>query len=369
MQIKDITRLFDEWAHPSLQESYDNCGLLTGNPAWEVKGILVSLDCTEDVIAEAVSRNCNLVVSHHPIIFKGLKKITGNNYAERTVISAIKQDVAIFAMHTNLDNVLEGVSGKMASLLGLKNCEVLSPVTGNLRRLSLYVPAEYATAVSDSLFEAGAGKMGNYSECGFLVEGSGSFKPEEGAKPFLGKTGIRHYEKEMKLEMVFPAHLQGRVLEAMRKSHPYEEIAYGIFKMENTYNRTGAGVIGELEKPISEVELMERLANIFGTATIRHTRFLDKQISKIALCGGAGSFLTQTAIAGGAGAFITADLKYHEFFDADGRILLADIGHFESEQFTIDLIIDKLTANFPNFAVLKTGAKTNPVYYFTGKQA
>lgn len=366
MQIKEITQVLEEWAHPSLQESYDNSGLLTGSPNDEVIGVLVCLDCTEEIITEAVSRKCNLIIAHHPIIFKGLKKINGKNYVERTIISAIKNDIAIYAIHTNLDNVLEGVSGRMASLLGLKNCLTLSPLGSHMRRISVYVPAAFCDAVSDALFEAGAGKMGNYSQCSFCVEGTGSFKPGEGSNPFAGARGSRHVEPELRLEMVFPAHLQSSVVAAMKKTHPYEEIAYGIFGMENVDYRTGAGVIGELESPVSEARLLAILAKTFGTGVIRHSVLMEKSVKKLAVCGGAGSFLVNMAIAEGADAFITADIKYHEFFDADGHILLADIGHFESEQFTIDLIFDKLTANFPNFAVLKTGISTNPVHYFTG---
>ena len=369
MQIKEVIQFLDAWAHPSLQESYDNAGLLTGNPEWEVKGILVSLDCTEEIIKEATLRNCNLVIAHHPIVFKGLKKFTGRNYVERTLIGAIKQDVALFAMHTNLDNVPDGVSRKMASLMGLINGRVLSPMDSILRRLSVYVPTNFIDSVSNALFAAGAGKLGNYSECGFQVEGTGSFKPLEGADPFVGKPGERHYEKEAKLELVFPSFLKKRVMEALRKSHPYEEVAYGIFQMENEEGYTGAGIIGEFEKPITESQLLDLLCNVFKIPVVKHTSFIGKSIKKVALCGGAGSFLLATAINQGADAYITSDIKYNEFFDADNRILLADIGHYESEQFTMDLIIDKLTANFPNFAVLKTGSCTNPVRYFTGTQA
>lgn len=361
--------MLEVWAPASLQESYDNSGLLTGHPDWEVKGILVAVDCTEEMIAEAKAKDCNLIVAHHPIIFKGLKKITGRNMVERTIIGAIKQDIAIYALHTNLDHVREGVSGKMAALLGLHKCRILSPMESNLRRISVYVPTADVETVARAMFDAGAGQLGNYSECSFQAEGTGSFKPLAGANPYVGNPGLRHFEKEMKLEMVFPHPIQSQVLKAMKAAHPYEEVAYGIFKMENGGDNTGAGIIGEFAEPISETQLFDLLTNTFKLPCIRHTRLLGKSIKTLALCGGAGSFLTNAAISQGADAYVTADIKYHEFFDADGRILLADIGHFESEQFTIDLIVDKLTANFPNFAVLKTGVCTNPVFYYSGNQA
>lgn len=369
MQIKEITRILDQWAHPSLQESYDNSGLLTGDSAWECRGVLVSLDCTEAIVDEAIQRNCNLVIAHHPIIFKGLKKINGKNYVERTIIKAIKNDIAIFAIHTNLDNVISGVSGKMAALLRLKNIQILAPSVSNLRRLSVYIPHDHVRTVTEAMFQAGAGQIGNYSECSFRVEGLGSFKAEQGAVPFTGEQGIRKEEAESRVELVFPAYLQEQVIDAMKKAHPYEEVAFGVFEMQNSNDRIGSGVLGTFENTLEEAELLRLLSETFQSAVIRHSPFLGRKISKIALCGGAGSFLTGAAIASKADAFITADLKYHEFFDAEGRILLADLGHFESEQFTIDLIIDKLTANFTNFAVLKTGVSTNPVRYFTGKDA
>jgi dinuclear metal center YbgI/SA1388 family protein len=369
MQIKDVVRCMDEWAQPSLQESYDNAGLLTGNPYGECSGILVSLDCTEEIIEEAIARNCNMVIAHHPVIFKALKKITGKNYVERTLIKAIKSDIAIFAIHTNLDNIITGVSAKMAGLLGVKNFNILAPSDSNLRRLSVYVPTDHVTVVSEAMFQAGAGRIGNYSECSFKVEGRGSFKPEAGSNPFTGEQGRRSETPETRVELVFPAYIEEKVVGAMKQAHPYEEVAFGIFEMKNPNEREGAGVIGNFDTPLSETALLALLAKTFGTPVIRHSPLSARKIHKIAICGGSGSFLTGKAIAAGADAFITADLKYHEFFDAEDKILLADIGHFESEQFTIDLIFDKLTANFTNFAVLKTGVSTNPVRYFSGKDA
>ena len=364
MKIQDITSLLEKIAAPSLQESYDNAGLLTGNPSWECSGIIVSLDATEDIVQEAISKKCNLIVAHHPIIFKGLKKITGKNYVEQTIIRAIKNDIAIYAIHTNLDNVLQGVNGKIADMLGLGKKQILVPKENLLQKLAVFVPVDHKEKLLNALFTAGAGNIGNYSECSFSTTGTGSFKAGENTNPFVGVAGERHYENEVKVEVIFPVWLERQVLIAMRSAHPYEEIAFDIYELNNSYGQTGSGLIGELEKGVDEKVFLEQLKKIFKLSVIRHTAFTGKPIQKVALCGGAGSFLTAAAKAAGADVYISSDIKYHEFFDTEGKLLLADIGHYESEQFTIDLLFDILSENFPNFAVLKTGVNTNPVKYF-----
>jgi dinuclear metal center YbgI/SA1388 family protein len=364
MIISTIIKALETIAAPSLQEDYDNAGLLTGNPAWECKGIIVCLDATEDIVKEAIEKNCNMIVAHHPIIFKGLKKITGKNYVEQTVIRAIKNDIAIYAIHTNLDNVKEGVSGKMADMLGLKNMSILSPKESMLQKLAVFVPADHKEKVLEALFAAGAGNIGNYSECSFSAPGTGSFKAGAGTDPFVGEKGKRHYEKEERVEVIFPEWLGRQVINAMKAAHPYEEAAYDIYPLSNHYQEVGSGMIGELEKATDEQSFLRSLKDIFHVPVVRHTGFLNKPIQKVALCGGAGSFLVSAAKAAGADVYVSADFKYHEFFDAEGQLLLADIGHYESEQFSIDLLHDLLREKFPNFAVLKTGINTNPVRYF-----
>ncbi|MEP7164934.1 MAG: Nif3-like dinuclear metal center hexameric protein [Ferruginibacter sp.] len=364
MKIQDITNLLEKIAPPSLQESYDNAGLLTGNMSWECKGIITCLDATEEVVVEAMSKNCNLVVAHHPIIFKGLKKINGKNYVEKTIITAIKNDIAIYAIHTNLDNVIDGVNGKIADMIGLENRRILLAKENLLQKLAVFVPTAHKPALLDALFAAGAGDIGNYSECSFSSAGIGSFKGAAGTVPFAGKPGERHYENEEKIEVIFPVWLQSQVLKAMKNTHPYEEVAYDMYALGNRYQQTGSGIIGELEKEMDEKGFLAQLKDRFKLSLIRHTALMGRPVKKIAICGGAGSFLTGAAIASGADVYITGDIKYHEFFDADRRLLLADIGHYESEQFTIDLLFDILKQNFPNFAVLKTAVKTNPVNYY-----
>lgn len=364
MKIQQITSFLESVAPLSLQESYDNAGLITGNSQWECTGIITTLDATEAVVLEAIEKKCNLIVAHHPIIFGGLRKITGKNYVEQTIITAIKNDIAIYAIHTNLDNVLHGVNAAIADKLGLVNRKILQPKNETLKKLFTFVPVEFAENVRSAIFNACGGHISNYSECSFNTAGQGTFKPGEGTNPFTGKRGIRHTEDEIKMEMIFPAWQQQSILSAMIAAHPYEEVAYDIIALDNQNQQVGSGLVGELPQPLTETEFLALLKEKFNLSVIRHTPLMGKPVKKIALCGGAGSFLIGAAIATGADFYITGDVKYHEFFDANNRLVIADIGHFESEQFTIELLFDILSQKFPTFAVLKTGVKTNPVQYF-----
>ena len=364
MKISEIVSCLETLAPPSYQESYDNAGLLTGQANLECRGALIALDATEEIILEAVSKGCNLVVAHHPLIFKGLKKINGNNYVEKAVIAAIKHDIAVYAIHTNLDNVLDGVNGKMADLIGLTNRKPLVPRESGLKKLFTFVPETGLEAVMNAVFQAGAGVIGNYSEASFAAEGTGSFKAGKGANPFVGKIGERHYEKEKKIEFIFPAYLQGKIVDALRKAHPYEEVAFDLVELANPHPRIGSGLCGELPEPLEETAFLEKIKGIFQTSVIRHTKLRGVKVKKIALCGGAGSFLISNALSENVDIFISSDIRYHEFFDANGQLVLADIGHFESERFTIDAIHEFLVEKFPTFAVLKTARITNPVQYF-----
>lgn len=363
MTIVDIVQVLERLAPPSLQENYDNSGLLTGYPDQVCTGVLCCLDVTEEVLDEAIASQCNLLVAHHPLIFGGLKRINGKNEVERTLIKAIKNDIAIYAIHTNLDNVIEGVNGKIADLLGLQHCRVLLPKENSLKKLVTYVPLAQLEQVQAALFDAGAGQIGKYSECSFSSSGNGTFKPDAGANPFVGNLGERHTELEARLEVLIPSTLEQKVLKALRAYHPYEEVAYDIFPLSNTHFGIGAGLVGELEAPLSEADFLHRLRTVFKLPLVKHSALTGQLVSRVALCGGSGGFLINNALSVGAQVFITADLKYHDFFLADHKLLLADIGHFESEQFTIDLLKAHLAEKFPNFAVLKTSVFTNPVNY------
>lgn len=364
MKLSVLTSYLESLAPLAWQESYDNSGLIVGDSNQDVDAALISLDCTEAVIEEAIQTNCNLVISHHPIVFKGLKRFNGNNHVERVVMKAIKNDIAIYAIHTNLDNYREGVNGKIAERLNLKDTKVLSPKNAVIKQLVVYVPEDHASRVRSALFEAGAGKVGKYEECSFNTMGMGTFTPVEGSNPYSGKLGKQEQARESRIEVVFHSYLEKGILSAMYESHPYEEVAHSVLSMDNRHKDVGAGLIGELEGGMTEAVFLAYLKERLNTQLIRHTALMHKQVKKVAVCGGAGSFLLKEAIGLGADAFVTADFKYHEFFDAEDKILVNDIGHFESEQFTQELLMEIIQKKFPNFAVRLTEVNTNPINYY-----
>lgn len=363
-KIKAVTRYLESIAPPAYQESYDNAGLITGDPETEVTGVLVCLDSTEEVMDEAIRKNCNLVVAHHPIIFKGLKKITGRNYVERTIIKAIQNNIAIYAIHTNLDNVSSGVNLKICEILELENVQVLSPKKNVLSKLVTFIPEKDTPGVLEALHEAGAGKIGAYDHCSFSIEGKGRFKPGAGASPHIGKPGEIESVNETRIEVIFPTLQWTAVLAALNKSHPYEEVAYYLTSLDNTYQEVGSGMTGTLKSPMEPQDFLQYLKEKMAVSVIRHSQLLNKKISKVAVCGGSGSFLIQKAISGNADIFVTGDIKYHEFFDHEGKIVLADIGHYESEVYTKELLRDLLIKYFNTFAVDLSETVTNPVKYF-----
>lgn len=364
MILKTLLSYLESFAPLSWQEDYDNSGLIVGNPSQEVHSALISLDCTEEVIDEAIHLGCNLVISHHPIVFKGLKRFNGTNYIERVVMKAIKNDIAIYAIHTNLDNVSGGVNAKISEKLGLKNTQILSSKAGLLKQLVVYVPASHADQLRKALFDAGAGGIGNYEECSFNSSGIGTFTPSTGSDPYSGQIGKQHQGEEIRVEMIYPKQVEAALLKAMIENHPYEEVAHNVFQLDNKYQKVGSGMIGDLENPMNELEFLDFVKNKLKTKVIRHTPFLNKAIKRVAVCGGAGSFLLKNAIHSAADVFITGDFKYHEFFDAEDRILINDIGHFESEQFTQELLLEIIQKKFPNFAVRLTEVNTNPINYY-----
>ncbi len=365
MKIKDITSIIEDFAPLSLQESYDNAGLIIGDRNMTATGALLTLDITEAVVDEAIEKNYNLIISHHPILFKGLKKITGSNFEERIVIKAIKNDIAIYAAHTNIDNVKNGVNGRICDLLKLQNCKILSPKKGNLKKLVTYVPEEQADLVRKAIFDAGAGTIGNYDNCSFNTQGEGTFRGGSDTNPYVGKSGESHIEKEIRIETIFPAQIQSNVISSMLNAHPYEEVAYDIYSLDNKNSEIGSGMIGTLNEPIDEIDFLKLLKKTFNIDTIRHTKLFNKKIKKVAVCGGSGDFLLKTAIGLKADIYISGDFKYHNFFDAENNIIIADIGHFESEQFTKNIFYDILTKKIPKFALSFSTINTNPVVYFS----
>jgi dinuclear metal center YbgI/SA1388 family protein len=358
-----ITSYLEELAPISFQESYDNAGLITGRPDLVVTGVLVTLDCTEAVVEEAVQSGCNLIVAHHPIVFRGLKKITGSNYVERTVIKAIKNDIAIYAIHTNLDNAFHGVNRKIAEKIGLENLRILAPKSGTLMKLVTFIPKKDSSEVLAALHLAGAGQIGDYKNCSFRVEGTGTFMPTGDASPAIGEVNSQESVAEDRVEVIFPAHLQSRVLSALKRVHPYEEVAYYLSSLNNENQEVGSGMVGELAEPMEPLAFLHSLKKRMNLPIVRHTALPQKPVKIVAVCGGAGSFLLPNAIRSGADVYVSADFKYHEFFDADNRIMIADIGHYESEVFTKELLKDVLIKKFPTFAINFSKSVTNPISY------
>jgi dinuclear metal center YbgI/SA1388 family protein len=363
VSIGDVIQCIEAFAPPRYQESYDNAGLLVGDAAAPVTGVLICLDSTEAVVDEAIRLGCNLIVAHHPLVFSGLKRFTGKTYIERVVMSAIRNSVAIYAAHTNLDNVAAGVNARIAERIGLLDTKVLAPKRGLLRKLVTFAPEQKAEDVRQALFGAGAGHISRYDACSFNVNGTGTFRAGEGANPAVGQVGVLHYEPETRIEVIFPFDRESVILKALFEAHPYEEVAYDIYNLENQHNEIGSGLIGRLPEPMDPREFLLGLKSRMQTEVIRHTRLLDRKVEKIAVCGGSGSFLLSDARRQGADVLVTADFKYHQFFDAEDDIIIADIGHYESEQFTGTLFQDLIRKNFTTFAVRLTEVRTNPVHY------
>ncbi len=364
MIIQDVINHLETLAPLTYAEDFDNVGLLVGDKNEKLTGVLVTLDTLEKVVDEAIEKNCNLIVSFHPIIFKGLKKITGKTYVERVVLKAIKHNIAIYAIHTALDNALQGVNDMICNTIGLINKQILIPQSATIKKLTTYVPKSEAEVLRTALFNAGAGNIGNYSNCSFNTDGMGTYQGNEASNPSLGEKGKTHQEEETQISVIFAKHLESKVIKTLVNTHSYEEVAYEVVTIENKSQNIGMGMIGEFENEMTEEDFLSHLKTTMQTECVRHSRFLNKSIKKIAVLGGSGSFAINAAKAAGADAFVTADLKYHDFFTAENSILLADVGHYESEQFTKNLLVTYLTKKITNFAVVLSNTNTNPVKYF-----
>jgi len=364
MIVQDVINHLEKLSPLAYAEDFDNVGLLVGNKNEPLTGVLVALDTLETVVDEALENNCNLIVSFHPIIFKGLKKLTGNTYVERVVMKAIKHNIAIYSMHTALDNSFQGVNDMICNKLELTNKTILIPQPQTIKKLTTFVPSNEAESLRNALFQAGAGTIGNYSNCSFNVEGFGTFNGNENANPSIGEKGITHTEKETQISVTYTKHLEGKILKTLFDTHSYEEVAYEITTLENKNQHIGIGMVGELKTSLSEKGFLSYLKTKMNTELVRHSSFLNKNIKRVAVLGGSGSFAIEAAKQAGADVFVTADLKYHDFFTAENQLLLADIGHYESEQFTKNLIVAYLTKKITNFAIILSKTNTNPVKYF-----
>lgn len=363
MRIKDIIQTIEQLAPLPLQESYDNSGLQVGDPNSAATGALVCIDVTESVVDEAISLGCNLIISHHPLAFRPFKSLTGRTYVERCMIKAIKHDIAVYAAHTNLDNAWLGVNFKLAEMLGLQQLRVLSPKKDSLLKLVTFAPDSHAENVRNALFNAGAGNIGNYDSCSFNLHGEGTFRANESASPFVGEKGELHFEKETRIETILPKFKQAEVLRALLSVHPYEEPAYDFYPLKNDWSQAGSGVAGVLPEPMQEQEFLYLLKDVFNLVTIQHTKLQNREIHDVALCGGSGAFLIPEAIGYGADAFVTGEAKYNDFYDVEGRLLLAVVGHYESEICTKDIFFDVISKKFPTFVVHKSAFDSNPVKY------
>ncbi|HLN52899.1 MAG TPA: Nif3-like dinuclear metal center hexameric protein [Lentimicrobium sp.] len=363
MKLEEITDTIESIAPVLSQESYDNSGLLIGNKDELIKGALITLDVTEEVIDEAISLGFNLIISHHPLIFKPVKKINGTNLTERCIIKAIRHGIAIYAVHTNLDNSFHGVNAILAEKLGLNKIEILQPVKGSLIKYVVFVPESHAEQVRDAIFRAGAGVIGNYDCCSFNVEGKGTFRANAGSSPFIGNIGTLHTEPEIRIETIMPKWIENKVLKSVREVHPYEEIAWDSYPLTNISPRIGAGMIGMLPEALEEVDFLQNLKQILNVPFLKHSPFVKRKIMKVGVCGGSGNFLIEDAIGRNCDVFITGELKYHDYFLADKKIVLIEAGHYETEQFSKELLYRKLKEKFTTFALQISGTNSNPVNY------
>jgi len=364
MTIRDVILKIESRLPLQQAEDFDNVGLLFGLPERNVSGILVCHDALESVVEEAIRRNCNLIVCFHPIIFSGLKTLTGKNYVERAVLKAIENKVAIYAVHTAFDNDLFGVNAGICEKLGLKNTRILQPKKNNLKQLTVFVPSEYSGQVREALFAEGAGSIGFYDECSFTVNGRGTFRPVEGSNPFSGQQNIRENADEDMVSVIFEAYKQGRIIAAMKEAHPYEEVAHQVYQLDNDHPYCGLGMFGELEQEMDENDFMMMVRETFGLQVIRHSAYTGRKIKRVGVLGGSGADGIHAALAAKCDAYLTGDLKYHDYFKAESRMLICDIGHYESEQWVTQQLFEILSQKFSTFAVSKSSEKTNPVNYF-----
>ena len=364
MKLKDLCSYLDSAVPLSFQESYDNSGLQVGSSEREITSALITLDVTEEVMDEAISLKCDVLVSHHPLIFNGIKSLTGKSFTERILYMAVKHDIAIYSAHTNLDVISNGVSRKMAEKMGLEKIKVLSPSENRLLKLVTYIPESHFEKVKNALFEAGAGVIGNYDRCGFTTSWTGSYRGNESTKPFLGEKGKIHFEKEMRFETILFSHLKDKAIKALIEVHPYEEVAYDLYVLENMNIEIGLGCVGNFPRKFSEDDFLKFVSSVFDAKGVRYSKPTGKPIRKVALCGGSGAALLNLAICSGADAFLTADIKYHDFFKTENKILMVDTGHFESEKFSIEILKDLIIKKFPKFAVRFSETNTNPINYY-----
>jgi len=364
MILKELINFLELKAPLSIQEEYDNSGLFFGDPTIEITGAILCLDITEEVMEEAIGKGCNLIISHHPMVFKGIKKLVHGTLETALLSKAIKNDLAIYSIHTNLDNIPEGLNGLLMRKIGIKDYQAIRSPKGLLSKLVTFCPTEYAERIRLALFEAGAGEIGNYDSCSYNVQGQGTFRASENANPFIGEKNVIHYENEARIEVILPNHLRNQVVSSLLKNHPYEEVAYDFYSLENDYLKIGSGALGELPMELSGKDFLTHIKTSLDLKIIRHSKLGSNPIKRVGVCSGSGNFLIHEAGAVKLDVLVTADLKYHDFFQAGDQLLLVDIGHYESEHWVKEWLHDALIEKFPNFACLISQVNTNPIYYF-----
>lgn len=363
MKILDVIKYLDQLIPAGYQESYDNCGLQVGDTSAEITGALISLDLTEAVVDEAVETRSNLIVTHHPFIFGGLKHIDADSPAGRIIYKLIRNGIAVYSAHTSLDKLSNGVSAQLAKRLGLCNLRILAPDSDSLKQLVVYCPKEQSQQLKDALYAAGAGNIGNYRHCSYSVNGTGTFEPLQGANPFVGTVGSETYTSEERIEMVYPKAFENKIVSALKANHPYETPAYSLIPLSNANPDVGLGIVGELPEDVEIETFIETVKQTVGIPVVRHSELCRKKVRTVALCGGAGAEFIGTAVAQNADIYLTSDIKYHDFQKATGHIVLADIGHYESEQFAKEFFYDKLSEKFRIFAIRIAKTETNFVGY------
>ncbi len=364
MKLEEVISVLESWAPLSFQEDWDNSGLIIGDPMNEISGMMVSLDTTLAVLEEAHAHHCNLVISHHPLIFKGVTKITPHIPEYKAIQFAIQNDISVFALHTNLDNKKDSLNHLLGSKIGLEKMQILQPRKGYLKKLVTFCPSNHADSIRESLFDAGAGYIGNYDCCSFNIPGHGTFRALDLANPFVGEKNKTHVEDEIRIEVIFPEYIEQGLIKALLQSHPYEEVAYDLYPLDNLFNQVGSGISGLLPHPMKAGDFLKMVKQTYELELVRHSNSGDKLIKTVAICSGSGSFLIRNVRQNGIDAFLTGDLKYHDFQEVSGTLLLVDIGHFESEEFVKEMLKEILIEKFPNFAVLISERESNPIKYF-----
>ena len=368
MTGNEIIKYLEDWAPKGIAWEKDNVGLQVGDPKIKIRNIILSLDLNEEVVDSAIKENCNLIITHHPLLFYPLKDLDFSKSKKAIMIEKmIKNDITLYSAHTNLDFTKHGVSYQLAKRLSLRNIKFLKNLSNNQVKLSVFVPLAHLDKVSDAIYQAGGGIIGEYSNCSFRTSGKGTFSGSVQSNPSIGKKGVVETVEEVKLEVLVDQWKLSHVISSIKIAHPYEEIAYDVYPLLKENVNYGIGAIGELNKQMIPGEFLKLVSSKLNVPAFRYTKNGRKKIKTVAVCGGSCSELIDEAMKQKADAFITADLKYHSFQDAEGNILLIDAGHYETEVPVLDEIkhrLEKLLIKNKKIRVLKFRGSTNPVVFY-----